>query len=198
MRVFIAGATGVIGTRLVPLLVGAGHQVVGMTRSQDKVSLLRDLGAEAVVCDVFAARALREAVIRAAPELVMHQLTDLPDEVDQIPVFAERNNRIRTEGTQNLISAAQAAGASRFIAQSIAWTPPAGGEAVEQHERMVLDAGGLVLRYGTFYGPGTYGGDRVPDPPRVHVDEAARRTVELLDAAGPSIVVITDAEDPSP
>jgi nucleoside-diphosphate-sugar epimerase len=127
----------------------------------------------------------------------MHQLTDLPDEADQIPAFAERNNRIRTEGTRNLITAAQAAGASRLIAQSIAWTPPAGGEAVETHERMVLDAGGLVLRYGRFYGPGTYGGDRAPEPPRVHIDEAARRTVELLEAPGPSVVVVTDAEDVS-
>lgn len=195
MRVFIAGATGVIGARLVPLLIGAGHEVVGMTRSPDKVGLLRDLGAEPVVCDVFAARPLRDAVVQAAPDLVMHQLTDLPDEVDQIPAFAERNNRIRDEGTRNLIAAAQAAGASRLVAQSIAWSPPAGGEAVEAHERMVLDAGGLILRYGRFYGPGTYGGDRPPEPPRVHLAEAARRTVELLEAPGPSVVVVTDTED---
>jgi nucleoside-diphosphate-sugar epimerase len=195
MRIFIAGATGVIGARLVPLLVGAGHEVVGMTRSPEKVSLLRNLGAVPIVCDVFAERALRDAVTRATPQLVMHQLTDLPDEAADIAAFAERNNRIRTEGTKKLISAAHAAGASRFIAQSIAWTPPAAGEAVEQHERMVLDAGGLVLRYGRFYGPGTYGGDRAPEPPRVHVDEAARRTIELLEAPGPSVVVVTDAED---
>jgi hypothetical protein len=82
---------------------------------------------------------------------------------------------------RNLLAASRAAGAERFIAHIIAWTPPAGGEAVGEHERLVLEAGGLVLRYGTFYGPGTYGGDRVPDPPRIHVDEAARRTVELLE-----------------
>jgi hypothetical protein len=75
------------------------------------------------------------------------------------------------------------------MAQSIAWRPPAGGEAVEEHERMVLDAGGVVLEYGTFYGAGTYGGERVPDPPRIHVEEAARRTLELLDAPSGVYVV---------
>jgi uncharacterized protein YbjT (DUF2867 family) len=197
MRIFIAGATGVIGLRLVPLLVSAGHEVTGMTRSPGKVDQLRALGADAVVCDVFDADALRDAVARAAPEAVMHQLTDLPDHVDQIPAFAERNNRIRTEGTRNLIDAGQAARASRFLAQSIAWTPPTGGEAIAQHERMILDVDGLVLRYGTFYGPGTYGGDHPPDPPRIHIDDAARRTVELLDAPGPAVVVVSETGDPA-
>jgi nucleoside-diphosphate-sugar epimerase len=197
MRIFIAGATGVIGVRLVPLLVSAGHAVTGMTRSGAKVDRLRALGAEPVVCDVFDTAVLREAVVAAAPDLVMHQLTDLPDDADQIAAFAARNNRIRTEGTRNLLEAARAAGATRFMAQSIAWTPPAGGEAVEEHERMVLDGGGLVLRYGTFYGPGTYGGERTPDPPRIHIDDAAQRTVELLDAPGPAIVVVSETEDPA-
>ena len=119
----------------------------------------------------------------------MHQLTDLPDTADQITAFRDRNNRMRTEGTRNLITAMKAAGAQRLMAQSIAWRPPAGGEAVEEHERLVLDAGGVVLEYGTFYGPGTYGGGRMPDHPRIHVDEAARRTVELLDAPSGVIVV---------
>jgi hypothetical protein len=86
----------------------------------------------------------------------------------------------------------RAAGAKRLIAQSIAWRPPAGGEAGDEHERMVLDAGGVVLEYGTFYGPGTYGGDHVPDPPRIHLDEAARRTVELLGIPSGVIVVAED------
>jgi uncharacterized protein YbjT (DUF2867 family) len=193
MRIFLAGASGVIGLRLVPLLGAAGHAVAGMTRSPAKVGLIEELGAEPVVCDVFDAAALRDAVVAFDPELVMHQLTDLPDTVDQIAEFADSNNRIRTEGTRNLLVAAQAAGAERFLAQSIAWRPPAGGEAVEEHERMVLDAGGVVLEYGTFYGPGTYGGDRVPDPPRIHVDEAARRTVELLDAPSGVVVVAEDS-----
>ena len=193
MRIFLAGASGVIGVRLIPLLVEQGHEVAGMTRSPGKVETLSGLGAEPVVCDVYDAGALTAAVTGFHTELMMHQLTDLPDKADQISDFRDRNNRMRTEGTRNLISAMRAAGAERLIAQSIAWRPPAGGEAVEEHERLVLEAGGLVIEYGTFYGPGTYGGDRVPDHPRIHVDDAARRTVELLDA--PSGVVVVAEEE---
>ncbi len=193
MRIFLAGASGVIGVRLVPLLVAEGHEVAGMTRSEGKVEFVRELGAEPVICDVYDRQALIDAVRAYKPEMVMHQLTDLPDQVDQIEAFRDRNNRIRTEGTRNLLDAREAAGAERFSAQSIAWRPLAGGEAVEEHERMVLEAGGVVLEYGTFYGPGTYGGDRVPPPPRIHVDEAARRTVELLEAPS-GVVVIAEAE----
>jgi nucleoside-diphosphate-sugar epimerase len=193
MRIFLAGASGVIGVRLVPLLVAEGHEVAGMTRSEGKVEFVRELGAEPVICDVYNRQALIDAVRAYKPEMVMHQLTDLPDQVDQIEAFRDRNNRIRTEGTRNLLDAREAAGAERFTAQSIAWRPPAGGEAVEEHERMVLEAGGVVLEYGTFYGPGTYGGDRVPPPPRIHVEEAARRTVELLEAPS-GVVVIAEAE----
>jgi nucleoside-diphosphate-sugar epimerase len=193
MRIFLAGASGVIGVRLIPLLVSDRHEVAGMTRSLQKVETLRELGAKPVVCDVFDASALIEAVKAFRPELVMHQLTDLPDEVDRIPEFAARNNRIRTEGTRNLLAAARAAGATRFLAQSIAWTPPTGGEAIAEHERLVLDAGGVVVRYGTFYGPETYSGsDRMPPPPRIHVDEAARRTVPLLEAASGVVVIAED------
>ena len=192
MRVFLAGASGVIGVRLIPLLVRDGHEVAGMTRSPGKAAALRELGAEPVVCDVFDAGALAQAVTAFGPELVMHQLTDLPDQVERIPEFAAGNNRIRTEGTRNLLAAAAQAGATRFLAQSIAWIPPAGGEAVAEHERLVLAAGGVVIRYGTFYGPGTYSGaDRVPPPPRIQVDEAARRTVALLTAPS-GVVVVTD------
>jgi hypothetical protein len=124
----------------------------------------------------------------------MHQLTDLPDDVDQIPEFAARNNRIRTDGTRNLLAAMSASGATRFLAQSIAWTPPAGGEAVAEHERMVLAAGGVVVRYGVFYGPGTYSGtERLPPPPRIHIDAAARRTVSLLTAPSGVVVVAEDS-----
>jgi uncharacterized protein YbjT (DUF2867 family) len=194
MRIFLAGASGVIGVRLIPLLVAGGHEVSGMTRSPGKADALRELGADPVVCDVFDAAALVDAVGLCTPELVMHQLTDLPDRPDQIPEYAARNNRIRTEGTRNLLAAARAAGATRFVAQSIAWTPPAGGEAVAEHERMVLEADGVVIRYGVFYGRDTYSGsDRVPPPPRIQVDEAARRTVSLLDAAS-GIIVVTDEE----
>ena len=193
MRVFLAGASGVMGVRLIPLLVRDGHEVAGMTRSPGKAAALRELGAEPVVCDVFDAGALAQAVTAFGPELVMHQLTDLPDQAGQIPEFAARNNRIRTEGTRNLLAAAAQAGATRFLAQSIAWTPPSGGEAVAEHERLVLAAGGVVIRYGTFYGPGTYSGsDRVPPPPRIQVDEAARRTVALLTAPSGVVVVTED------
>jgi nucleoside-diphosphate-sugar epimerase len=135
---------------------------------------------------------LEVAVRSFHPELVMHQLTDLPDRVDLIPEFAGRNNRIRTEGTWNLLAAARNAGAKRFLAQSIAWTPPSGGEAVAEHERLVLDAGGVVVRYGVFYGPGTYSGtDRIPPPPRIHIDEAARQTCSLLEAT-PGVVLVVE------
>ena len=192
MRVFLAGASGVIGVRLIPLLIQQGHEVAGMTRSPGKVEMLRELGADPVVCDVYDAGALTAAVTAFRTELMMHQLTDLPDTAEQITDYRDRNNRMRTEGTRNLIVAMNAAGAERLIAQSIAWRPPAGGEAVEEHERLVLEVGGVVIEYGTFYGPGTYGGDRVPDHPRIHVDGAARRTVELLDA--PSGVVVVAEE----
>src|SRR5205807_4892909 len=101
------------------------------------------------------------------------------------------NNRMRTEGTHNLIAAAQAAGVQRLIAQSIAWSPPGGGEVVEEHERAVLDAGGVVLRYGQLYGPGTFYESDPPQPPRIDVDAAARRTAELLEAPS-GVIVITE------
>jgi len=194
MRVFLAGATGVIGIRLVPLLMGAGHEVAGLTRSPDKAAQIDAFEAQPVVGDVFDAAALLHAVSAFAPDLIIHQLTDLPDNVEQIPDYAERNNRIRTEGTRNLLTAATAAGADRFLAQSIAWVPPGSTQAVAEHERQVLDAGGVVVRYGQLYGPGTYYPDEPPPPPRIHVDDAAQRTMALLDAPS-GIVTITKEDD---
>ena len=194
MRIFVAGATGAIGVPLVRLLVAGGHEVAGMTRSDGKAGMLRELGAEPVVCDVYDAAALAEAVAAFRPGVVIHELTDLPDDISELRAAAGANGRIRREGTRNLLSAARAAGASRFLAQSVAW--PLSGEgavAVEEHERAVLDFGGVVLRYGRFYGPGTYHPDDVAPSPAVHVDEAARRTVELLDAPS-GVVTIADAE----
>lgn len=182
---FLAGASGAIGRQLVPLLTAAGHEVAGTTRSEAKVEMLRELGAEPVVLDVYNAERLRDAVIAFAPELVMHQLTDLPSDPAQISTKAADNARVRTEGTRNLIAAARAAGAPRFLAQSIAWRLPGDAHAaVEEHEAMVLDVGGSIVRYGRFYGPGTYHPEErdLPEPPRIHVAEAARRTVELLEA----------------
>ena len=122
MRIFLAGATGVLGVRLVPLLVEAGHDVVGMTRSPARANMLTELGATPVVCDVYDTTALTTAVVGAAPDLVMHQLTDLPDNPDHLgPAAFAANARIRIEGTDNLLAAARTAGASHVVAQSIAW-----------------------------------------------------------------------------
>jgi nucleoside-diphosphate-sugar epimerase len=192
VRVFLAGASGVIGRRLVPLLVDAGHEVAGMTRSPDKAELLRELGAEPVVVDVYDTAALRDAVVAFRADAVVHQLTDLPDDPAQIPAMAGANARMRTEGTANLLAVARAAGTTRFVAQSIAWELP--GEdavkAVTAHEAAVLGGGGVVVRYGQFYGPGTYFEDEPPPPPRIQVDEAASRTLATLGAPSGVITIV--------
>jgi nucleoside-diphosphate-sugar epimerase len=193
VRIFLAGATGVIGVRLLPLLLAAGHEVAGMTRSAAKADRLRATGAEPVVCDVYDVDALTAAVAGFGSDMVMHQLTDLPDDVALLPERAEANSRIRTEGTRNLIAAARAAGAKRFLAQSIAWEPPSGrGAAIQEHEAAVLDFDGVVVKYGQFYGPGTYYETELPTHPRVHVDDAAERTIPLLDASS-GVVIVADA-----
>jgi nucleoside-diphosphate-sugar epimerase len=182
MRVFVAGATGAIGAPLVAQLLEAGHHVTAMTRSGPRAAQLEAAGAEPVVCDVFDAEGVRAAVAGAAPEVVVHQLTSLPPRLDwgDVHVFDE-NNRVRTEGTRNLVDAALATGARRVVAQSIAFgyapvggpvkdedaalftdaPPPLGGvvAALVEHERRVIGTAGidgLVLRYGLLYGPGTW------------------------------------------
>ena len=101
----------------------------------------------------------------------------------------DANDRMRTEGTRNLL---YAAGGAKVLSQSIAWRPSGKRqEAVDEHERMVLDRGGVVIRYGQLYGPGTYYENEPPDPPRVHIDEAARRTIDFLDAE-PGIVTVLE------
>jgi nucleoside-diphosphate-sugar epimerase len=191
MRIFVAGASGVIGVRLVPLLVAAGHQVAGMTRSPGKVAELEALGAEPVLCDVYDRAALRSALLEFAPIAVIDQLTDLPDDAAKIPEHAARADQMIRDGTRNLLDAAAAANAGRFLAQSIAWELP-GDRAVvyREHDRAVLDAGGVVIRYGQLYGPGTYYETDRPDPPRVGVDEAARRTVPIIDAPSGIVEVV--------
>jgi nucleoside-diphosphate-sugar epimerase len=193
MRIFLAGASGVIGRKLTPMLVEAGHTVAGTTRSAEKAELVRELGAEPFVIDVYDAQALRDLVVDWSPDLVMHQLTDLPDDAADIPLRAAGNGRIREEGTANLIAAAQAAGAERFLAQSIAWTPAAGNESREALESQVLayEGTGVVLRYGQFHGPGTYYESEPPDPPRIQIGAAACATVTALDAPS-GIVEIVD------
>jgi nucleoside-diphosphate-sugar epimerase len=193
VRIFIAGASGVIGVRLIPLLAGGGHTVAGMTRSPQKVGLLRELGAEPVVCDVFDLDALTGAMAAFAPDVVFHQLTDLPDSSADLARLGERNDRMRGEGTRNLLAAAAAVKAGRVIAQSISWELP--GESrravTAAHERAVLQAGGVVIRYGQFYGPGTFYPDAPPEPPRIHVDDAARQTLPAL-GVPPGVTIVAD------
>jgi nucleoside-diphosphate-sugar epimerase len=192
MRIFLAGASGVIGRKLMPMLVDAGHTVAGTTRSDERAELVRGLGCEPFVLDVYDAQELRDIVVDWSPDLVMYQLTDLPDDAAEIPERAQANARIRTEGTANLIAAAQAAGAKRFLAQSIAWTPAAGNESREALEAQVLayEGIGVVLRYGQFYGPGTYYEAEPPDPPRIEIGAAACATVTALEAPSGIVEIV--------
>jgi len=196
VKLFLAGASGVLGRRLVPLLVEAGHEVVGLTRNESKRSILEDLGAEPLVGDVFDSEWLMDAVATSAPDLVLSQLTDLPDDFDQIGEYTSANARIRREGVANLLEAARRSGVvEQFFAQSVAWELPGdGGRAVMEMESRVLDAGGTVLRYGQFYGPDTFYPAIPPRPPRIHVDEAARRTVSALANRGGVHELIEDGD----
>ena len=146
-----------------------------------------------MVCDVYDRDALTTAVVDAAPDLLLHELTDLPDDRADIPTLGRRNLRIRTEGTDNLVTAMQAASARRMVAQSIAWTPSqAAAAAVDHLERAVLAVDGVVLRYGQLHGPGTYfpDPDHLPDDPRVSLDRAAAATVEHLLAPSGTYTVV--------
>jgi nucleoside-diphosphate-sugar epimerase len=179
MRVFVAGATGVIGRGLVALLIESGHEVTGMTRSQTRADRLRELGCDAAVCDALDASAVHETVSRAGPDAVIHVLTAIPPDLQprNFKTALAPTNRLRQEGTHNLLAAAQAAGATRFLAESVAFVyepsgawikdeqePLATGApspmdevigAIASLERQVGEAGGAVLRYGFLYGPGT-------------------------------------------
>jgi nucleoside-diphosphate-sugar epimerase len=166
MRVFLAGASGVIGLRLVPLLVAAGHDVAGMTRTAANVDRLAALGAQPVVCDAFDPDALSRAMAAFGPDVVLHQLTDLPDDRARIPDSARASRRMYREETPNVLAAARQAGAARVVVQSVAWQLRGeGAAAVDAHERAVLGSGGLVVRYGRFFGPGTYFETELPPPP---------------------------------
>jgi nucleoside-diphosphate-sugar epimerase len=192
VRIFLAGASGVIGQHLIPLLVDGGHIVGGMTRSPHKTPHLRSLGAEPIVCDVYDRESLTIAVAFFQPDLVLHELTDLPDDPREINESAALNARIRLEGTRNLIAASQQAGVGRILAQSVAWAMPPGpsADAVTALEASVLAVGGTVLRYGQFYGPGTYYEHEPPSRPRVHIDEAARQTIAALESTPGTIEIV--------
>jgi nucleoside-diphosphate-sugar epimerase len=196
-KVFLAGAAGAIGRALAPLLVVAGYTVFGTTRRQDRVAELERLGVIPVLVDVFNAAALDRAVQRIGPESVIHQLTDLPAGLapEKMAQAVAANARIRDEGTRNLIAAALAAGATKLVAQSIAWAYREGSVPYDESqpldtdavgvrrvsvngvvslERQVLEAPltGTVLRYGQLYGPGT-GADTPRGASPVHVEAAA-------------------------
>lgn len=198
VKIFLAGAAGVIGKRLVPLLLNAGHDVFGTTRSTARGDALRTLGVVPVVVDVFDASALSRAMAMARPDLVMHQLTDLPPGLDpkQMAEGTRRNARMRSEGTRHLVAAALECGVHRLVTQSIAWMYAPGPEPHSEDDpldigardpRAITVAGvatlerltvssppieGIVLRYGHLYGPNT-GADRGTEPPALHVDAAA-------------------------
>jgi nucleoside-diphosphate-sugar epimerase len=236
VRVFVAGATGVIGRPLVAQLLEAGHQVTGMTRSEERAEGLRAAGAEAALCDAFDRQAVREAVATARPETVVHQLTDLPERFDlRKPDYGE-TARLRREGTANLLEATRAGGARRFVAQSVAFIYAPGGsrlkseddplismkgrygeamEAMRDAEAQVLaepEIEGLVLRYGFFYGPGTYYGEDGSETQQVrrrrspvvaggtainsfiHVDDAAAATVAAVERGAPGVYNVVDDE----
>lgn len=215
-HIFLAGASGAIGRQLAPLLIAEGWQVVGTTRSADKVPLLREMGVEPVVVDVFDASALRSVMTKFKPEVVIHQLTDLPYalEASKMTDALARNARLRDEGTRNLVEAAILAGAKRLIAQSISFIyadgplphceedpllaethPIYGGtvHGVASLERQVLKAplDGIVLRYGLFYGPGT-GFDVPIAPGSVHVSAAAKAAQLAITRAAPGIYNIAE------
>lgn len=203
-RIFLAGATGAIGRRLIPLLLEAGHSVVGTTRSAAKTGMLRELGVEPVTVDVFDAPALTAAVRAARAQIVIHQLTDLPKDLNpsEMAEGRARNARIRQLGTRNLVDAARAAGVRRMVAQSIAWAYAAGPEphaesdplSPDQTGVIALEAltlhspplQGVVLRYGQLFGPGTH--TQTPlGPAPVHVDAAAYAALLAIDHGTSSI-----------
>ena len=241
MRVFVAGASGAIGRPLIQKLIAAGHEVTGMTRSEAKAEDVRRAGASAAVVDVFDPEALRGGVEEAGAEAVVHELTALPERLDfrREDLYAA-TNRCRSEGTRNLLDAARAAGARRFVSQSIAFAYRAEGARVKTEDEPLLDAApggfgsamaalremessvlgaegieGLVLRYGFFYGPGTYyasDGSTVADVRRrrmpivgkgsgvfsfIHVDDAADATVAAVERGAPGIYNVTD-DEPAP
>jgi len=194
MRIFLVGATGVIGVRLLKLMLAEGHVIAAMTRTPAKKEGLRTAGVTPILCNLFDRPALVAAVREFQPDLVVHQATDLPDRIENLEEFLPRNNRVRSEGTQNLLAAAQEANASGFLAQSIAWrTGPGTGPVLDAHENGVISAGGTVLRYGLFYGPETFFENEPPPSPRIHVDDAARRTMPFL-ADRRGIFTITEDE----
>lgn len=217
MRVFVAGATGVIGRPLIRQLINAGHEVAGLTRSEERAVALREAGVEPFIGDVFDLEALLGIVERAAPEVVIHQLTALPKRIDPRKIKSQlaATNRVRIEGTRNLVEAASTSGARRIVAQSVAFASrPDGDRLKTEEDELYHDAPGasvdivraiqsledttlgeprlegIVLRYGYFYGPGSvYAVDGA------FAEDVRRRKVPILGSGGGvfSFVHVADA-----
>jgi nucleoside-diphosphate-sugar epimerase len=215
-KILLTGASGVIGRRLAPLLLAGGFDVTGTTRSAEKAAALAQTGVRPAVVDVFDAAALAAVVEQARPDIVIHQLTDLPPGLDPARMAGalEANARIRDEGTRNLIAAASRVGAARLIAQSIAFayapgalphreedaldTAAEGGRGVTargvaslEAQVMAADMHGIVLRYGRLYGPGT-GADAPRGPAPLHVDDAAHAAALAITRGVPGIYNIAE------
>jgi nucleoside-diphosphate-sugar epimerase len=209
MKVFLAGATGVVGRRLAVLLRKAGHEVAGTTRSEAKAAALRAIGAVPVLVDVYDADKLKLAVYAVQPDVIIHQLTDLPQVIDPntLPAALEANARLRIAGTRNLVDAALTNNVRRVIAQSIAFAyAPGKGPLTEDHPVNPAQTGvialeqavtqtpgidGVVLRYGRFYGPGTW--TATPKGPApLHVDAAAQAALLALTKGKPGIYNVAE------
>jgi len=234
MRVFVAGGSGVLGRRLVPQLVARGHQVTATTTSAAKLGLLEQLSAEGVVMDALDAASVGEAVAAARPDAIVHEMTGLSVAHAGKPNLRKANrffaatNRLRTEGTDHLLAAAQATGVSHFVAQGHAsmngirkggWVKTEedplevleGTKAIRHLEDVVVKAGGAVLRYGGFYGPGAWDEQLALVRKRlfplvgggtgyvswVHVDDAASATVLALEQSAKGVFNIVD-DEPAP
>jgi 2-alkyl-3-oxoalkanoate reductase len=235
MRVLLVGASGAIGTRLVPQLIEHGHEVVGTVRSPANAERVRALGAKPVVLDLLDPRAVRKAVIEAEPRAIVHEATAFGDAVwgrNFDKVFAG-TNALRTTGTDTLLAAARDAGVRRFVAQSFASyrylreggpvkteddpldpTPPANAReswaAMDYLDRKVTEAGGIILRYGVFYGAANDGliepvrkrqypivGDGGGFTSWIHLDDAAAATVLALEHDRAAIYNVVD-DEPAP
>lgn len=219
MNVFLAGASGVIGRRLCVLLRKAGHDVVGITRSEINAAALKTLGVTPAIVDVYDARAVLTAMAAAQPDVLIHQLTDLPDVIDpkQLDAMRQANARLRREGTRNLMNACEALKVRRVIAQSIAWlyapgmkpyregdaldlNPVSGdtisiGGVVALEDAVTKTPGidGLVLRYGRLYGPGTWTETPQGTAP-LHVDAAAQAALLALTRGKPGIYNVVEED----
>jgi putative NADH-flavin reductase len=185
VRILFAGASGVLGRATLPHL--RGHDVTGLTRSPERLQLLRELGANAAVCDVYDYEALLRVAQRVQPQAIINFVTDLASG------SAAANSRVRREGGENLLNAAKATGATRLVVESVAFTLDGdAARAVEQLEQSTRAFAGdaLILRFGRLWGPGTFY-QAPPRPPAVHIDKAGAEAARLLAHAPPGIYIVT-------